>query len=602
MRGAMRAVAGAVVLVLLARAGASAQQDKPVTFADVAAVPALSADDAARLARYVGERLHESKSIAPLPPALKGDAAPRIVFVSASDGEQTAHVAMSGARGAVRAADAGIARVAKLLPDVSQRLWIKVDVVNHVEPLPTGATRLGMGIHPSLDGLELAGGAAFLPEELVGWHIVEGDRLIENSVYDYLDARPARAALAADGEVRGVRKFACASFFIEDDNTPVPLFRGHRAFETATPVELRAAADAAGAYMARSVTETGRLEYSYRLDADEIPREYDIVRHAGAIWAMLDVYRDTKDEELLAAIDRAMRYLLAQVRPMHVGADAQAVGVVENDEASLGGNALTALALGTYIEVTGKKDHLPILRVLGRSMRAAQAPGGRFTIQRQRLSTGDVMLEDGPYAPGEAVLALLKVHDVDPDPALLDAAVRGGRYLITVRDAELRPEELLHDHWLLYALRRLHAKKPDPMWVDHAVKLSRLIVEEQHKPGEPNVASDGYGSWMDARSTPAAVRAEGLLSAAALMQNVGRTADANDFRNAARASIAFQLRTQVWPESAMHCRNPRRAIGGVRDALGGVYVRIDFVQHSLSSILELMRQTAGPAAPPAPPQ
>ena len=47
----------------------------------------------------------------------------------------------------------------------------------------------------------------------------------------------------------------------------------------------------------------------------------------------------------------------------------------------------------------------------------------------------------------------------------------------------------------------------------------------------------------------------------ALMRSVGRHTEAKQFQDAARESIAFQLRTQIWPESAMHCRNPRRAIG-----------------------------------------
>ncbi|MDQ3438722.1 MAG: hypothetical protein M3478_00045, partial [Planctomycetota bacterium] len=415
-------------------------------------------------------------------------------------------------------------------------------------------------------------------------------RLIENSIYDYLDARPARATVRNDAELRAVRRFTCASFFIHDDNTPDPLYRGHRAFTPLTPQDLHAAADAAGAYLVRSIQETGRQDYSYRIDMDAFPREYNIVRHAGAIWSMIDLYRETKDEETLAAIERSMRYLLAQVRPMRVG-DQQAAGVVEEDHVSLSGNALAALALGAYIEVTGKKEHLPILRVLGKSMLAAQAPGGRFVIQRQKFSTGDVLFEDGPYAPGEAILAMLKIDDVDPNPALIDASVRGAKFLINVRDADLLPEEITHDHWLLYALRALHAKKPDNLYVEHAIRLCRSIIEQQHPRGDTKVEPDAIGAWAEARSTPAAVRSEGLLAASALMRSVGRHTEAKQFLDAARESIAFQLRTQVWPESAMHCRNPRRAIGAFREDLGGVYVRIDFVQHNLSGILELIRQT-----------
>ncbi|MDQ3440116.1 MAG: hypothetical protein M3478_07175, partial [Planctomycetota bacterium] len=151
----MRPTVGFVVGALILLSGAvAAAQDKPVALADLTGTPALAADDASRLARYVGERLHETKAITPLPPALKADVAPRVVFVSVSNGEETAHVVMSPARGAVRAADGAVARVLKLLPDVAQRVWIKVDVVSRVEALAPGATNLALGINPSLEGLE----------------------------------------------------------------------------------------------------------------------------------------------------------------------------------------------------------------------------------------------------------------------------------------------------------------------------------------------------------------------------------------------------------------------------------------------------------------
>jgi hypothetical protein len=186
------------------------------------------------------------------------------------------------------------------------------------------------------------------------------------------------------------------------------------------------------------------------------------------------------------------------------------------------------------------------------------------------------------------------------DAAALDAAARAAKFLITVRDAEKPIEELPHDHWLLYSLRYLHAKQPDQMYVEHAIKLCRSIIEQQQKVAGAKVPPDGGGAWAESRSTPAATRAEGLLAAAALMRSVRKAAEAEDIFAAARASVAFQLRTQVWPESAMHCRNPGRALGAFREELGGVYVRIDFVQHNLSAILELMRQMQDPAKTQAP--
>jgi hypothetical protein len=557
MAAAVGRAARWLVAVLFFTCGTTAfAQDKPVTLADEASAQPLAAPDAQALARYVAEKLHESKSLTPFTPTLKADESPRVVFVSVSNGEESAHVVMSAGRGAVRTADAAIAKAVKQVPDVAQRDWIKVDVVNRVEPLPSGTTHLALGINPSLDGIELAGGMALLPEELQGWHIVEGGRLIESSIYDYLDARPARAvAPHGDAELRAVRRFTTSSFFILDDGTPIPLYRGHRAFAPPTPEDLRAAADAAAAYMVRSVTETGKLDYSYRLDLDEVPREYDIVRHAGAIWAMIDYQRDAPDADVMAAIERAMRYLLAQVRPMKISS-VDAVGVVENDEVSLGGNALTALALASYIDLTGKREHLPILRALGKGLRAAQSPGGRFINQRQRFSTGAILADESPYYPGEAALAMLRIDDVEHDDALVDAAARAARYLITVRDADKLSDELEHDHWLLYALPALYAKRRRRCLVEHAAKIAAPSVDGAAQAGDEKVAPDAVGSWMDARSTPAAVRARDCSRRSRLMRSVGMKDGADTGRRGAIGHRDSSFARRVWPEQAMHFRNP----------------------------------------------
>ena len=95
-----------------------------------------------------------------------------------------------------------------------------------------------------------------------------------------------------------------------------------------------------------------------------------------------------------------------------------------------------------------------------------------------------------------------------------------------------------------------------------------------------------------------AVRAEGLLATVRLMRAAKRPDEADAFLASAKASIAFQLRTQIWPEQAMHFRNPRRSLGGFREDLSGVYVRIDYVQHSLSALLALLHLNDN-APPPA---
>jgi hypothetical protein len=52
-----------------------------------------------------------------------------------------------------------------------------------------------------------------------------------------------------------------------------------------------------------------------------------------------------------------------------------------------------------------------------------------------------------------------------------------------------------------------------------------------------------------------------------------------------KASAEFQLAQQFTAQNNAELPNPRRAAGGFREGLTSMKVRIDFVQHNISSLL-----------------
>ena len=58
---------------------------------------------------------------------------------------------------------------------------------------------------------------------------------------------------------------------------------------------------------------------------------------------------------------------------------------------------------------------------------------------------------------------------------------------------------------------------------------------------------------------------------------------------AIRLGVAFQLQTQFRPESVLYVSDPQRALGGFRRSLTNYEIRIDYVQHNISSLLGLYR-------------
>ena len=56
--------------------------------------------------------------------------------------------------------------------------------------------------------------------------------------------------------------------------------------------------------------DSGQFKYRYDAKSNDKLSGYNVLRHSGTIWSMLDVFSVTQDEELLTAANRAITYLL----------------------------------------------------------------------------------------------------------------------------------------------------------------------------------------------------------------------------------------------------------------------------------------------------
>ncbi|MEM9494122.1 MAG: hypothetical protein AAGC55_33560, partial [Myxococcota bacterium] len=234
--------------------------------------------------------------------------------------------------------------------------------------------------------------------------------------------------------------------------------------------------------------------------------------------------------------------------------------------------------------VSGERTHIPVAQRLGRYIIHSQRADGSFLHQRNHPS-GSPRDFISQYYPGEALLALTALHSADGDAAWLDVAEAGARYLIRVRDRGIATADLVHDHWLLYALDRLYRQRPDPLYLDHAMRIAQAIIGKQRTEAD---YPDHVGSYSTSpRSTPVATRNEGLLAAHALARDFGRPDMAAAILKAVILGTGVQLATLIDPARAMHLPDPQRALGGFTRSFVNYEVRIDYVQHNLSALLVL---------------
>lgn len=524
--------------------------------------------------------------------ALQGDTSQRWLFLSLDDGASTATVLRETAPSLLEAARNMAQRVHEVRRSGASFTGYKLDVGVRLFPRPDQPRGGQATMDRSLFGLGLAESTptarfTFLPEELVARTLINtrGALRLQNfwKVHAWSDTEEA--------ELREILAQPHRDLFHLDVHSAYSngqeiwhLYRGHRRFDRQGdlgPEALLKAARSGGDYLRRSVQQDGSYVYAYLPKTQEEKPKYNILRHAGTTYSLLEMYQATDDRAYLEAAERALVYLRRQIDDCAI--DPSLACVVEDGEVKLGGNGLAMLAFEKHMEVTGQRDDLPLLERLGGYLLAEQTASGEFAVHKRAHPSGEPSTFVSQYYPGEALLAL--VRHPDGKDTWQDAAAQGARWLILERDGNVPTAHLAHDHWLLYALREIHTARPDDLFLDHAGRIVQAIVQGQNRnPAYP----DWFGSfYIPPRSTPTATRAEGLSAAYPMLLEAGRTEEAEAAMKALQAAVRFQLGTQFDEVTSLYVPDRPRVLGGFRRSLDNYEIRIDYVQHNISALLAL---------------
>ena len=340
----------------------------------------------------------------------------------------------------------------------------------------------------------------------------------------------------------------------------------------------------AGDYLINASIDGGIFAYEYDPLKNTVDiSKYNILRHAGTVYSMLKLYNDTKNEQLLKMSEKSLAYLLSFVRSFE-----NASCVAYNNEIKLGGNALSIIALVEYTKLTDNEKQLTTIQSLAKYIKQSQKETGEFICKRY-YPTGETSDFISQYYPGEAILALCRLYDLDKNETWLDTAENGAKYLIQIRDANYSKYELVHDHWLLMALNELYRNRDNPLYFNHSMRIAESIINMQRDGiNKESVHTNWIGSYYTPPgSTPTATRSEGLIAAYELAKDFGNTTTVEKIYNAIELGIKFQLQTQFRTEEVINLPDPQQAIGGFHESLTDYNIRIDYVQHNICSILGL---------------
>jgi hypothetical protein len=400
--------------------------------------------------------------------------------------------------------------------------------------------------------------------------------------------RRALEGLQAAPDLR-VERFTTVSFIEREPGGGGPavgLYRGMPLVRRVSRARLLASIAAGGDWLLRFQKPDGSFHYAYHAATDEVGEGYSAIRHAGTAWSLVLAHRATGERRLLDAARRALDWLGGRVQTR--GAMAW---VDHGGRQSLGAAALTVVCRLDYRAAANTKGLDERIRRLGRFLLFLQRDDGFFfteydvAAQRGVWPEGEVPL----YAPGEAMLALVRLARVWPDGPWKRAAVRAADFAATKRDAWYAKHGLamvFPDAWTMMALDDLHALgAARRRHADYVFFLARLIGEEQVRPGDTH--------WLDhvgaPRSTgeppsvaPAAGRCEGLLAAWRLGRRMGVATER--YGEAALLALRFLLAHQYDATNSYLLPNPARARGGFYASYADPTVRIDYVQHCIAAL------------------
>jgi hypothetical protein len=354
--------------------------------------------------------------------------------------------------------------------------------------------------------------------------------------------------------------------------------------------ELTRAIRFSASYLERACRPTGAFVYKVDTDSSRILSSYNIVRHAGAIYALAMFNRSHPDRGAVDTMVRAATYL----RTRYIGLDSRSNALAvwsrplpAQSDADLGAAGLGLVALAEVHRVKPNAIRLDDLQSVGKFALSLQKPDGSF-FSKYRADSGPVGDWQSLYYPGEAALGLISLYELDHSREWLVAAGKALSYLARSR-ANMRV--LPPDHWAVIATAKFLpydgigvAPASRSELIAHASRIVSGFLPGQIASGDP--ALDGAFD-PTGRTTPAATRLEGLLAALEFLPDDG-TGLRQGIETAVQHGIAFLLRAQITsgPFVGGMPGVVRRTDSFVAKANPlASQVRIDYVQHALSAWL-----------------
>ncbi len=384
------------------------------------------------------------------------------------------------------------------------------------------------------------------------------------------------------------RSFTARSFVESSDlRRPIPLEHGRVPLVDPASIDrpmLRRRIELAAGYLARMVGNDGRFVYMYDASRNrEDPEEYNDIRHAGATDALFEAFAELHDPALEVAGERALDRLDRRLAVANGEGEATSLYLPdeENPLGTIGGSGLALIAYCAHYRATKDPAYLPRARGLARFLRGQLDATGRF-LPFAKGGVDPSAVYDVMYYYGEAMLGLLRLYELEGDPANLTAAASAARWRLGA--PYKKPREKHRDYWYALSLAVLQRTTHEAAFGERA----RLLAEGTYRELDEDAEAFTSRRFDDTpRVSPTAVALEALAAFRPLATELALAPGPLD--DQIRRAASWVLFSQLDEDSAYFARDPAMSLGGFHGDPWTARVRIDDVQHALMALLTWMR-------------
>jgi orotate phosphoribosyltransferase len=333
-------------------------------------------------------------------------------------------------------------------------------------------------------------------------------------------------------------------------------------------------------YLVRHQRQDGTLYESYEPFRNRLLGGGHLPRLAHGAWVLTRAARTLENTRLQQAADRTLDLLLRSVRLSESGIWLEmGENVPSVSEISFLVLALCELPAGDYRRVQA--------RALADSLWSSIGRHGRIETHFTSEQVADSFQD---YLPGQVLLALAGASrngSTEVDETKLKKAFQYYRHRFRYR------RNFGQVSWLMQAFSAWWHLRREPAYSALVFEIGDWLLQyQQDKTGaflsEDQPESPGYTT---------AIYLEGI-GAGARLAEVADQSRRRRYLAAYFQGLRFLHRITIQPQHASVLPNSDYAVGGLRMSLDSGFVRVDFVQHGLASLLELGSQFLTPGLHP----